>query len=157
MERVAAAYRRFLGGALFGLLRIRLEPGHEAIGLPIRRPALIRFRTPAFREGPGWAEVSWAIEDGLLVAREGRGRGSLRIRIESLDSGPELRSRALVRAEVEGYHPVIRGRGPLASAGSRLYRSTQVRVHRHVMRGFLSSLAELDPPAGDPATIAEGG
>ena len=102
--------------------------------------------------------MSWAIEDGLLVARAGRGRGSLRIRIESLGSpDPELRPRALVRTEVEGYHPVIRGRGPLASAGSRLYRSTQVRIHRHVMRGFLHSLAELDPPADDPATLGEGG
>jgi hypothetical protein len=158
MERVASAYRRFLGRVWFGLLRVRVEPGWEAISLPPRWPTLLRFHAPVYRVGTGWAEVSWRIDRGLLVARRGRGQGSLRIRLERLepDGAGEASTRVLARAEVKGYHPLIRGTGRLAGAGSWVYGHTQARIHRHVMRGFLRSLAELELPVGALASSPAG-
>ena len=79
LERVASAYRRFLGRVSRGLLRTRVEPGFESLVFLVPWPPLLRFRAPVYDEGPDWAEVRWDIDGGLLVARVGRGRGSLRV------------------------------------------------------------------------------
>jgi hypothetical protein len=156
LERVAAAYRRFLGRAWLGLLRVRSEPAYESVLLLLSRPELLRFRAPVYSEGPDWAEVRWDIDRGLLVAREGRGRGSFAIRLRRVTpSGADATSvRVLTRMEVSGYHPAMRGRGRFASVGTWLYTQTQARIHRRVLRGFLRSLEALEPPPGETGAFA---
>jgi hypothetical protein len=156
LKRVACEYRRFLGRISLGLLRVRSEPGHQSIVLLLPRVALLRFHAPRYSEGSDWADVGWDIERGLLVAREGRGRGLLRIRIQRLarDGGKAGRTRFLVRMEVDGYYPRIRAGGWFAPAGAWLYGQTQARIHRLVFRQFLLSLAGLElTPSGSEASL----
>ena len=162
MERVAGAYRGFLGRASFGLLRTRTEPGFEALVLLVPWPPLLRFHTPSYRADSDWAEVAWDIDRGLLVAREGRGRGSLRIRIQQVArNGEEAgRTRLLMRMEVDGYYPRCRGGGRFTPVGTWLYAQTQARIHRLVMRGFMRSLAQLNLSprgTGGPVRAKRGG
>ncbi len=148
MERIAGAYWRFLARISLGLLRVRSDPGHQSLLVVASPLELLRFRTPVYRQGPGWAEVVWGIERGLLVSREGRGRGSLRIRIQELaNRGEGARARLLMRMEVSGYYPRCRGRGWFAPVGAWLYARTQARLHRRVLRGFMRSLGRLEPIA----------
>jgi hypothetical protein len=156
LKRVACEYRRFLYRISLGLLRVRSELGHQAIVLLLPRAALLRFRTPWYSEGSDWAEVGWDIERGLLVARQGRGRGSLRIRIQQLahDEWRNGNARLLIRMEVEGYYPRIRGGGWFRPTGAWLYGQTQARIHRLVFRQFLRSLAGLElTPSGSEASL----
>jgi hypothetical protein len=156
LRRVAWAYWRFLGRISLGLLRVRSEPGHQAIVLLLPRPALLRFRAPRYRGGSDWAEVAWDIDRGLLVAREGRGRGSLRIRIQQAarDREEAGRARLLMRMEVDGYYPRCRGGGWFAPVGAWLYAQTQARIHRLVIRAFMRSLAGVDlSPRGTGASV----
>jgi hypothetical protein len=157
LKRVACEYRRFLGRISLGLLRVRSELGHQSIVLLLPRAALLRFHAPRYSEGSDWAEVGWDIERGLLVAREGRGRGSLRIRIQRVarDGGKAGRTRFLVRMEVDGYYPRIRAGGWFAPAGAWLYGQTQARIHRLVFRQFLRSLGGLElRPTGSEASLS---
>jgi hypothetical protein len=161
LERVAAAYRRFLGRIWLGLLQVRSEPGYESILLLLPRPALLRFRAPIYSEGPEWAEVRWDIDRGLLVAREGRGQGYLEIRLRRITpSGADAaKVRVLARMEVSGYYPALRGSGRFAVVGTWLYEQTQARIHRRVLRGFLRSLVALEllPKTGASAPAQSGG
>lgn len=161
LKRVASAYWRFLGRISLGLLRVRSEPRHQVIVL-FPRLALLRFGAARYRGGSDWAEVGWDIDRGLLVAREGRGRGSLRIRIQHVVHDGEVagRARILMRMEVDGYYPRCRGGGWFAPVGTWLYAQTQARIHRLVMRRFLRSLARLNlsPRAtGAPLHAINGG
>ena len=141
----------------FGLLWVRSEADHaSSIVLLFPWAALLRFRAPRYSEGSDWAEVGWDIERGLLVARQGRGRGSLRIRIQRAahDEWKNGNARLLMRMEVEGYYPRIRGGGWFARAGAWLYGQTQARIHRLVFRQFLRSLAGLElTPSGSEASL----
>ena len=109
-------------------------------------PPLLRFHAPSYRAGSDWAEVAWCIDQGLLVAREGRERGSLRIRIQQIERDGEQagRARLLMRMEVDGYYPRCRGGRWFLPVGTWLYAQTQARIHRLVMRGFMRSLAQLN-------------
>jgi hypothetical protein len=62
-----------------------------------------------------------------------------------------------VRSEVQNFYPLLRGRGRFARLGARLYAATQLRIHAHVTRGFLRSLARLDLPPSSVGTLAEDG
>lgn len=151
MERVAGAYRGFLGRVSFGLLRTRTEPGYETLALLVPWPPSLRFHAPSYRADSDWAALEWDIDRGLLVAGEGRGRGSLRVRIQRAPRDDEGagRARLLMRMEVAGYYPGCRGGGWFAPVGTWLYAHTQARMHRLVMRGFMRSLAGLDLSPGE--------
>ncbi len=156
LERVAAAYRRFLSRRFWGLLRVRLEPGYESVVFIVPRPSLLRLRAPVYGEGLDWAEVRWDIDRGLLVATAGQGRGSLRIRTwrRERPAGDGGGVPVLVRMEVEGYYPRLRGKGRFAPIRTWFYANTQARIHRHVMRGFLRSLIALElPPSGARSSV----
>ena len=158
MERVASAYRRFLGQVSRGLLRTRVEPGFESLVFLVPWPPLLRFQPPVYDEGPDWAEVRWDIDGGLLVARVGRGRGSLRLVIRLMEPTGESRAgaRLLARMEVADYYPLIRGGGWLAGARTWLYAQTQARIHQRVMRGFLRPPATLDCRRARPTSVLAG-
>ena len=151
LERLARAYWEHLGRISLGLLRVAYRRGSRSVVLVDRRLVLLRFRAPTYDTGLDFAQVTWPIERGLLVAA--RGRGHLRIRVRRL--APD---RVLVRAEVENFYPLLRGSGPFARLGARLYAATQLRLHVLVTRGFLRSLIELDlldAAAGEPGADPE--
>ncbi|HNG56006.1 MAG TPA: hypothetical protein PLX70_01025, partial [Solirubrobacterales bacterium] len=89
------------------------------------------------------ASIEWPVEKGLLVARDGRGKGFLRIeasRGQAEDAGcPTL----MVSSTVSNFYPWLRGTGRFARFGTWLYSQTQLRIHILVTKGFLRSLDEL--------------
>ena len=146
LERLAHAYWRFLRRISLGLLRVVYEPSARSIVLVARPLVLLRFRRPEYVAPPGMGQVTWRIERGVLVARSGRGRGYLRIRVRRLDGergGPAV---VHVASEVANFYPLLRFGGPLGRLGARFYSATQLRIHVWVTRGFLRSLARLDLP-----------
>ena len=164
LERLARAYWRHLNRISLGLLRVVYEPSARIVVLVFRPLALLRFRSPEYDLAGSRASVTWPIERGLLVSKEGEGTGFLRISVERTNgSGPD-EARLLVSAEVHNFYPWLRGSGRFARFGTWLYGKTQMRIHEVVTNRFLSSLASLDLPpsrvgalageiqAGDPAT-----
>ncbi|HEY7150634.1 MAG TPA: hypothetical protein VH391_03040 [Solirubrobacterales bacterium] len=155
LRQISAAYWRFLRRISLGLLRKHAESTHESLVVVLPRAALLRFQSPRYQEGSDSAAVTWPIDRGLLVAPEGRGRGSLRISLQRVPSSPRRprQARVLMRMEVVGYYPWCRGRGWFAPVGTWLYAHTQAEVHRLVLRGFMRSLAGLELPSA-PAGVA---
>jgi hypothetical protein len=162
LDRVARAYWRFLRRISLGLLRVRPGPERESIVQLVSGVAVLGFRPARYSADSERAEVEWAIDDGLLVAREGRGLGSLRIRLERRhpDHVERGRARLLMRMEVAGYHPRLRGPRWFAPLGAWIYAHTQAQVHRLVLRSFMRSLGgfELSPRTADaPVPVRQGG
>jgi hypothetical protein len=150
LERLARAYWRFLNRISLGLLRVVYAPDSRAVVLLLAPLVLLRFRAPEYQTGRDHGEVTWRIRRGLLVAKNGRDRGFLRIRVErrGRDPAAPLRELVRVRVEVRNFYPWLRGSGWFARFGARLYAATQMRIHQLVSHGFLRSLARLDlPPA----------
>lgn len=148
LERLARAYWAFLERISLGALKVRYGPASRTVTLFGRLP-LLRFRRPAYAAATGLGQVTWRIEHGLLVSREGRGRGYLRITIHRLDDAPISPDRAVVRvsAEVSNFYPGLRLSGPWVRLGAWIYNQTQLRLHLLVTRGFLRSLARLELPS----------
>lgn len=156
LERLARAYWRWLNRISLGLLRVVYEPDARTVVLLFRPFALLRFRAPDYEVDDSRGVVTWRIERGLLVSREGRGEGYLRIAVERLgDSGapgesgvsvPPGHVRLRVEASVANFYPWLRGTGRFSRFGTWLYSQTQLRIHVLVTNGFLRSLARLDLP-----------
>jgi hypothetical protein len=159
LERLAHAYWRYLRRISLGLLRVIYEPHARSIVLVHRRLVLLRFRRPEYDVGPGFGQVTWPIERGLLVSSPGRGHLRLSVRlIEPRREDPEGCERVAIRSEVHNFYPLLRGRGAFARFGTLLYSVTQLRIHRIVTNGFLRSLARLDlPPSAVGALAGEEG
>ena len=141
LERLARTYWRFLTRVSLGLLRVRYGEDYREVVLVARPLVLLRFSAPEYDIGPDHGAVTWRIDRGLLVARRGRGRGFLRIRVRRHGGDPEDRAgeeTVTVSSEVASFHPTI------ARAGRALYRATQLRLHVIVTNAFLRSLARLD-------------
>jgi hypothetical protein len=156
LERLARGYWRFLNRISFGLIRVVYEPEARVIVLLSRRLPLLRFHAPEYETSPDSGSVTWRIERGLLVAREGRGRGYLRILVRRAADGAEpverlpnaqgRRARLRVLLEVRNFYPWLRGSGRFARFGTWLYAQTQLRIHVIVCNAFLRSLARLELP-----------
>jgi hypothetical protein len=162
LERLARAYWRWLSYVTLGLIRVVYEDDARTAVLLTRRLPLLRFHVPRYETEPGLGCVTWPIERGLLVAREGRqGDGFLRIRVErraSTAAEPGDLETVDVRVEVRNFYPWLRGSGRFARFGAWLYGQTQLRIHVIVCNGFLRSLARLNlPPSrvGTPAAEIE--
>lgn len=157
LERLARAYWAYLNRISLGLFRVVYEPDARTLVAGWRRLALLRFRAPEYETGPGGGSVTWRIERGLLVAREGRGEGYLRIAVERLDARAQRNEARLgVEVEVKSFYPWLRGSGRFARFGTWLYSQTQARIHVLVTNGFLRSLMRLDlPPSNVGALIGE--
>jgi hypothetical protein len=97
---------------------------------------LLRFGSPRTKVGKEGGIVSWPIEDGLLVARGGRGQGFFEMSMERVQGGAGVR----VRMEVRNFYPRIADSHRAARLGAWLYAQTQARVHRFVTTRFLRSL-----------------
>ena len=139
LERLARAYWEYLRRLSLGLLRVVYDSESRRVVFGHPRLVLLRFRAPNYETEADFGQVTWPIEQGLLVAR--RGQGHLRISVRRLDD-----RRVLVRSEVENFYPLLRGYGRFARLGARFYGLTQLRLHVLITRGFLRSLARLELP-----------
>jgi hypothetical protein len=141
LERLARTYWRFLTRVSLGLLRVLYTPTSREVVLIARPLVLLRFQAPDYSLGRDSGTVSWPIDRGLLVARNGRGRGFLRLTVErrtELEDGGRYAS-AVVTSEVVNFYPAIAAR-----IGRFIYNQTQLRLHVVVTHAFLRSLATLD-------------
>lgn len=158
LERLARSYWAFLTKISLGAIRVVYEPSSRTVVFISRRLPLLRFRRPEYTIGPGLGQVTWRIERGLLVARNGRGQGMLRITVRSDVPGDgEDDACVRVRTEVSNFYPFLRGGGWFARIGVRLYSATQVQIHTWVTHGFLRSLARLDLPRSPIGALAPEG
>lgn len=152
LERLARAYWRYLSRISLGTIRVVYAEDSRTVVLLTRHLPLLRFAAPEYEMEADAASVTWLIQRGLLVAREGRNRGFLRISVRRRDAPGELH----LSVDVRNFYPWLRGRGRFARFGAWLYGQTQVRIHRLVTFGFLRSLARLDlPPSRIGALRAE--
>jgi hypothetical protein len=146
LSRAAQEYWRFVTRISLGLIRVAYASDHQSVVLLARPLVLLRFRLPRYELLENRGSVTWPIDRGLLVSRDGRNRGFLRLSIERIDE-PAAGDRVPVRVqmEVRNFYPWLRGSGRFARLGVWLYSQTQQRIHRSVTRGFLRSLARTIP------------
>lgn len=153
LELMARGYWAFLRRMSLGIIRVKYAATSRTVAAFGRIP-LLRFGAPQYETGEGRGQVTWPIDRGLLVAREGRGQGSLRVSVERCDRDgiddeadderPDVR--LIARVEVENFYPGIRGRGRFARFGAWFYAQTQLRIHVIVCNAYLRSLPRLDFP-----------
>ncbi len=156
LERLARSYWRYLSKVSLGTIRVIYEPGARSIVFINPRIVLLRFRRPRYDTGPGFGQVTWPIERGLLVSSPGR--GFLRISVRHLEPGNDAEpgcERLRIRSEVSNFYPFLRGSGWFARIGAHIYSATQLRIHVLVTYGFLRSLARLDLPPSAVGALAD--
>lgn len=153
LERLARAYWRYLSRISLSLIRVVYEPDARHVVLLSRHLRLLSFHAPEYEAHSQEASVAWRIRRGILVAREGRDGGFLRIAVSRYESGDSSTANVLVSVQVRNFYPWIRGRGRFARFGSWLYAQTQLRIHRLVTHGFLRSLAALELPPSRAGTL----
>ncbi len=155
LERLARAYWAWLSRVTLGLIRVLYGSDSRQIVLLSRRLPLLTFHAPEYETGPGSGQVTWAIDHGLLVAREGRDRnGFLRIAVSRPDPASAATETLRVRLEVRNFYPWLRGSGRFARFGAWLYGQTQLRIHVLVCNAFLRSLARLELPPSRVGALA---
>jgi len=142
LELFARSYWDYIRRRTLGAVRV-VHGGHGPTVTLFGRIPLLGFRPPVFSTGADRASVEWPIERGILVARDGRGQGFLRIAAERDPEGAGPDRRLRVSSSVSNFYPWLRGRGRMARAGTWLYSQTQLRVHIAVTRGFLRTLESL--------------
>jgi hypothetical protein len=147
LERLARTYWRFLTRASLGILRVLYSENAREVVVLTRPFVLLRFHKPDYDIGDGWASVTWRIEEGVLVAPSGRGKGGLKITVRRPPQNHDERWDLVtisVTSEVENFYPMIAGWGWFSRIGRAIYRETQLRIHVIVTNAFLRSLARLD-------------
>ena len=143
LERLARTYWRFLTRCTLGLIRVEYTETTRAVVLIHAPLRLLRFQAPEYEMDGRRGIVRWRIEDGVLVARRGKGGdGYLAVDVNRCDPVPgdaPSCERLHVDISVANFYPAI------ASRLSRwVYENTQSRIHVVVTWGFLRSLARLD-------------
>jgi hypothetical protein len=138
----AREYWRLITRFTLGLIRVTEDDGDQCVVLIARPLVLLRFHAPEYELEDGEGTVTWRINRGVLVARDGRDRGFLRLSIAAGESrGDAGPSQVDVRMEVQNFYPWLRGRGAFARLGVWIYANTQQRIHELVTRRFLRRLA----------------
>lgn len=156
LELLARGYWAFLRRMSLGIIRMRYAHDSRTVTAFGLLP-LLRFGTPQYETAEGEGRVTWPIDRGLLVAREGRGRGNLLVSVKRCDrdgvndeiDATKDEVRMIARVEVNNFYPGIRGRGRFATIGAWFYAQTQLRIHVIVCNAYLLSLPELDFPDVD--------
>jgi hypothetical protein len=141
LSRAAPEYWRFVTRLSLGLIRVAYTRDHQSVVLLARPLVLLRFRGPEYELHADRGSVTWRIERGLLVARDGREKGFLGLSVARVDE-PAADDRVRIQMVVRNFYPWLRGSGRFARLGAWLYGQTQQRLHRLITRGFLRSLAE---------------
>jgi hypothetical protein len=138
LENLGRTYWRFLTRVTLGVVRVVYTEDERAVVLLTKPLTLLRFDPPEYTLEPNHGRISWAIRDGLLVSRAGRGSGFLSVRV-SRDGGVSEPAKLDIDVEVANFYPAI-----AAGLGRPLYELTQSRIHVLITHGFLRSLARLD-------------
>lgn len=147
LERLARAYWSWLSRVTLWLIRVVYAPESRQVVLLTRHLPLLTFHAPEYETELERGQVTWAIERGLLVAKEGRDKsGFLRIAVQRCGTGPTGEETLRVTLEVRNFYPWLRGSGRFSRFGAWLYGQTQLRIHVLVCNAFLRSLARLDLP-----------
>lgn len=158
LERLARAYWAYVSRLFLSLVRVVYGPDSARVVLLTKRLPLLALQSPTYEtdeDGQGGC-VTWPIERGLLVAKQGRSQGHLRIRVRQLPDPADKPDceKVLVRVAVRNFYPWLRGSGRFARFGSWLYARTQLALHVVVCNGFLRSLSRLEFPEPRTATDA---
>ena len=160
LELLARGYWAFLRRMSLGIIRVHYTQDSRTVAgfglLP-----LLRFGAPQYETDEGEGRVTWPIDRGLLVAREGRGKGNLRVSVRRCDldgsddegESKEDQIRMVARVEVNNFYPGLRGRGRFARLGAWFYAQTQLRIHVIVCNAYLLSLPKLDFPNVDMTSM----
>lgn len=155
LERLARAYWRHITRATLGLIRIVYSDEGRAAVLVSRHLPLLQFHVPDYEVSADQGCVTWRISRGLLVAREGRDNGFLRIKVQrSPEQAGQEETQLRVQLEVRNFYPWLRGGGKFARFGAWIYGQTQLRIHVLVCNAFLRSLARLELPRSRVGALA---
>jgi hypothetical protein len=138
LENLGRTYWRFLTRATLGIVRVIYSEDERSVVLLGKPLTLLRFDPPRYEIESNRGSLSWAIRDGLLVSRSGRGSGFLSLRV-SRDSGVSDPAKLDIDVEVANFYPAIASR-----LGTPVYEATQSFVHVLVTHAFLRSLATLE-------------
>jgi hypothetical protein len=138
LEWAARTYWRLITRFTLGLIRVVSDDGDQCVVLVARPLVLLRFHAPEYQVSEREGSVTWRIERGILVSREGRDTGVLRFSVAEVGEGGAT---VHVGMEVRNFYPWLRGSGPFARVGVWIYAQTQQRIHRAVTRAFLKRLA----------------
>ncbi|HET9121201.1 MAG TPA: hypothetical protein VFN72_11785 [Solirubrobacterales bacterium] len=138
LEWAARTYWRLITRFTLGLIRVASDDGDQCVVLVGRPLVLLRFHTPEYSVSEREGSVTWRIKRGILVSREGRDCGQLRLSVAEAGEGGTT---VHVGMEVRNFYPWLRGSGPFARVGVWIYAQTQQRIHRAVTRAFLKRLA----------------
>jgi hypothetical protein len=138
LENLGRTYWRFLTRATLGIVRVVYSDDERSVVLLGKPLTLLRFDPPQYQIEANRGSVSWAIRDGLLVSRSGRGCGFLSVRV-SRDGGVSEPAKLDIDVEVANFYPAIASR-----LGTTVYGATQSFVHVLVTHAFLRSLATLE-------------
>jgi hypothetical protein len=139
LERLARTYWRFLSRCTLGIIRVKYTEAERFVCVLFRPFVLLSFKAPEYEMDATRGIVRWNIATGVLVSREGRGRGHLEIEVQRRLPGTDGRTMLHVEVEVANFYPTLAFR-----IGRWLYANTQSRIHVIVTHGFLRSLARLD-------------
>lgn len=138
LENLGRTYWLFLSKVTLGLIRVRYAQDTRSVVLLGRWLTLLRFNAPEYTFDPERGRISWAIRDGLLVSRAGRGSGYLSLSVRRYLE-PRDPATLWIDVEVANFYPAIASR-----MGTLAYKLTQSCVHVLVTHAFLRSLATLD-------------
>lgn len=160
LELLARGYWAFLRKAFLGTIRVIYSHDSRTVAAFGRIP-LLRFGAPQYETAAESGRVTWPVDSGVLVSRDGRGKGHLRVEVrrcdrDGVDDEADARNdqvRLIARVEVENFYPGLRGRGWVARWGAWFYAQTQLRIHVVVCNAFLRSLANLDFPNVDTSSM----
>jgi hypothetical protein len=160
LELLARGYWAFLRKMSLGIIRVRYAHDSRTV-TAFNLVPLLRFGTPQYETAEGEGRVTWPIDRGVLVAREGRGHGNLLVAVKRCDrdgvddeiDATRDEVRMIARVEVNNFYPGIRGRGRFAKIGAWFYAQTQLRIHVIVCNAYLLSLPKLDFPDVDLSSM----
>ncbi len=138
LENLGRTYWLFLTRATLGVVRVIYSEDERSVVFLTKPLTLLRFDPPEYKLESNQSSLTWAIRDGLLVSRAGRGSGFLSIRV-SRDSGVSDPAKLDIDVEVANFYPSIASR-----FGRPVYQATQSFVHVLVTHAFLRSLATLE-------------
>jgi hypothetical protein len=143
LNQAAREYWRLITRLTLGVVRVISDGEDQCVVLLSQPLVLLRFHAPEYELEESAGSVTWRIKRGILVARDGRDRGFLRLSIAATHSVPDAGERVTVQMEVQNFNPWLRGRGAFARLGVWIYANTQQRIHRFVTRRFLRRLAAV--------------
>ena len=138
LENLGRTYWLFLTRATLGIVRVVYTENERSVVLLTKPLTLLRFDKPEYTIESNHGSLTWAIRDGLLVSRAGRGSGFLSVRVRR-DAGVSDPAKLDIDVEVANFYPAIASR-----LGTPVYEATQSFVHVLVTHAFLRSLSKLE-------------